>query len=53
MTQSKHIYKKDKRDTIVVRLEDGMKIKISNRARSEKLSFSVFVRLAISKLLGI
>jgi predicted DNA binding CopG/RHH family protein len=45
-------YIKDKRDRITVRLPDGYVLKISNKAKKMKISFSEIVRLAITKLLA-
>ena len=45
--------KQYRRDVIVVRLADGHKILVKNKARINKLSFSEGIRQAVQSWLGI
>ena len=46
-------YTKDKREVIVVRLQDGTRIKINRRATKDKVGFSEMIRRLIAVGLGV
>lgn len=46
------MYAKDKRDVLVVRLQDGTKINISRFAKRKRIGFSEAVRRLLDMALG-